>query len=97
MHIESGEVLSYLLYRHLDVQAPLRHLGLFKRVDAGYTVPLASVKPSIKREAPYYANLLWISVIAGTLLAFENGFHRLINNHHPETVSPKLRGELSSI
>jgi len=29
--------------------------------------------------------------------AFENGFHWLINGHHPEAVSPKLRGELSSI
>lgn len=28
---------------------------------------------------------------------FENGFQRLINNQTPETESPKLRGELSSI
>lgn len=45
----------------------------------------------------HYARRLWISVMAGTCLAFENGFHLLIKSHHPEIVSPKLRGELSSI
>lgn len=36
-------------------------------------------------------------MIAGTLRAFEKGFQRLISSHHPETESPKFRGELSSI
>lgn len=90
-------MLSHLLHGHLDVQTPLRHFDLFEGVDARYTEPLALVIPSVRRGGPYYANRLWISVIAGTLLAFENGFHRLINSHHPETVSPKSRGELSSI
>lgn len=45
----------------------------------------------------HYARRLWISVIAGTCRAVENGFQRLISNHHPEMVSPMFRGELSSI
>ena len=45
----------------------------------------------------HYASLCCSSVIAGTLRALEKGFHRLMNNHTPETESPKFRGELSSI
>jgi hypothetical protein len=36
-------------------------------------------------------------VIAGTVRAFEKGFQRLMKSHQPETLSPKWRGELSSI
>lgn len=43
-----------------------------------------------------YASRLCISVMAGTCLAFEKGFHLLMSSHHPEIVSPKFRGELSS-
>lgn len=45
----------------------------------------------------YYASRLWISVMAGTRLASEKGFHRLMNSHQPDTESPKFLGELSSI
>ena len=45
----------------------------------------------------HYASLDCSSVIAGMLRAFENGFQRLMNSQTPETESPKLRGELSSI
>lgn len=48
-------------------------------------------------EFTYYASRLCISVIAGTVLALENGFHLLIRSHQPDTESPKFRGELSSI
>jgi hypothetical protein len=48
------------------------------------------------RKNTDYASRLWISVIAGTCLALEKGFHLLISSHQPETVSPKFLGELSS-
>lgn len=35
--------------------------------------------------------------MGGICLALENGFHLLIINQIPDTVSPKFRGELSSI
>lgn len=36
-------------------------------------------------------------MIAGMLRALEKGFQRLMKSHTPDTESPKLRGELSSI
>ena len=48
------------------------------------------------KEYAYYASRPCNSVIAGMLLAFENGFQRLMRSHHPDTESPKFRGELSS-
>lgn len=59
----------------------------------------SSVRPvkSQSNRTTYYARRLWISVIAGTVLASENGFHLLISSHQPDTESLKFRGELSSI
>lgn len=53
--------------------------------------------PERKIRYTHYARRCCSSVIAGTFRAVEKGFHRLMKSHTPETESPKLRGELSSI
>jgi hypothetical protein len=50
-----------------------------------------------EEKSTYYASLLCISVMAGTPFPLENGFHLLSKSQNPETLSPKVRGELSSI
>lgn len=51
---------------------------------------------SSEDQLAHYASRPCSSVMAGILLALEKGFQRLMRSHHPDTESPKFRGELSS-
>jgi len=91
-------MLNYLLHRHLNIETILGYFGLLQGIDTWYTRTMSCDQFNVEgmQEKIYYARRLWISVMAGTCLAFENGFHLLIRSHHPDTVSPKFLGELSS-
>ena len=88
--------MTYLLYRHLHVKTTSHRLGLLEGPNTRYTGHLRR-RPRYTRALTYYASRLCISVMAGTVRALENGFHRLMKSHHPDTESPKFLGELSSI
>jgi len=100
---------THFLHWHLHVYTSFGNLGFLERSharhtdygrEAGRQYPRPHITCRINQGCgweTHYARRLWISVIAGTLLALEKGFHLFRSNHHPETESPKFRGELSSI
>lgn len=81
---------------HLNIEAILGYLRLFKSFDAGNTTSRLSTTQRGGSKCTHYARRLCISVIGGTRRALEKGFQRLMRSHQPETVSPKFLGELSS-
>ena len=88
---------THFLDGHLHVEASRRNFGVFKCLDTGHTARNVRNESGEFARGTHYARRLWISVIAGTLRAFENGFHLFTKSHQPEIVSPKFRGEVSSI
>jgi len=88
--------ITHLVHWHGHVQTATGNFGLFQCLHARNAArTILDTLTSGLRET-YYARRLCISVMAGIVLALENGFQRMIINHQPETVSPKYRGELSS-
>lgn len=87
---------AYLLYGDLDVQASLRHSDFFKGADARQTVTPASVMLEVGWRGGAILRQFTLDPRDCRHTSLESGFHPSINDPHPETVSPKLRGELPS-
>ena len=86
-----------VLHWHRQIKTILGNFGLLQCVHTRNTANRRQFGVCVVTKSPYYARRLWISVMAGIFLAFEKGFHLFTRSHHPEIVSPKFLGELSSI